>query len=202
MESYVVHWKLQRHLVGNVDLRLGTFVGIEHRKFMLMANKIFVNNAEGTFSTVISGKRTLDSYLAGLFALARPGTIMVTIDRVLSLGRSLSEENEVRRRNGLQESPDASFFECTKKSLGCNAVSWSFVNEIIVFVHTRVHQSSKDGNALFLCSDKVCNRDRNGKMSRPTAVVQSTEEALLHNNCIYCEQRRYPLLRGRELLSD
>ena len=140
MESYVVHWKLQRHLVGNVDLRLGTFVGIEHRKFMLMANKIFVNNAEGTFSTVISGKRTLDSYLDGLFALARPGTIMVTIDRVLSLGRSLSEENEVRRRNGLQESPDASFFECTKKSLGCNAVSWSFVNEIIVFVHTRVHQ--------------------------------------------------------------
>ena len=110
---------------------------------------------------------------------------MVTFYPLLSLGRSLSEENERRRKNGMEESLDASFFTCEYRSLGKDAVSWSYVKEINVYVYTRVKQTSTQGEAIFLRSNKKCSFGNcNG-----TAVVNE-KTGLLRDECVYCGSKR------------
>mmetsp|Transcript_54960 Transcript_54960/g.164636 ORF Transcript_54960/g.164636 Transcript_54960/m.164636 type:complete len:1336 (-) Transcript_54960:32-4039(-) len=172
----------QKKKVGLLTLRRGNFTDPSHQDFITSCNKLFVNNAEEIFGSrsVEDKKRTLNSHLAGLFALMKPGTTMVTFERILELGRSCTEENNARKMRGLPESADASFFDCKCHSLGSNAVTWSQTNELNVWVHRRVRQSHQ--SAVFLCTNKKC-KARND-------AVENAREALLREKCAYCKQPR------------
>uniref|UniRef100_A0A7R9W1H5 Uncharacterized protein n=2 Tax=Pseudictyota dubia TaxID=2749911 RepID=A0A7R9W1H5_9STRA len=135
----------------------------------------------------------------------KPGAVMVTFERVLELGRTLSEENKGRLMRGLPESQDASFFECTWHSLGRNAVTWSYTNNVVVWVHRRVQQST-GSTALFLCNNKDCCKKTK---SKPNGAVENADQALLREKCAFCSQPRLPcprqkvpLFSGSEVTSD
>ena len=55
----------------------------------------------------------------------KPGSIMVTLEKVLELGQSLEEENEIRKKKNLKPSDDASFFLVEKINLGRKVVTWT-----------------------------------------------------------------------------
>lgn len=110
---------------------------------------------------------------------------MVTFDPLLGLGRDVYDENSRRNRDGLDWSSAASFFISEQRTIGCNAVSWSFNKEVIVHLYTRIEQSSGTGTAVFLCGNNKCALGRD----HATAAV-SSETGLLCEDCAYCGSRR------------
>ena len=156
-----------------------------NREFILQADVALVNNAHDIFGTRSvdknNGTPTLDTHIGGLFASMKPGSRMLTLHPLLCLGRSVSEENEHRRKCGLPESMDASFFVWEKISLGENAVSWSHKN-VFVYIYTRIHQSHPNQTSLFLCSNKKC------PFQSPTVAVD--ENGKLQDTCVYCGTKR------------
>merc|ERR1712194_268288 len=114
--------------VGKIVLREGSLTDRANRQFMIEANVILVNNAGHVFgvrSGNVEGKPTLDEIVAGIFAMTKPGTRMVTFEPLVCLGRSLIEENRIRKRLDLNPSFDASFFTISKHNLGTKAVHWT-----------------------------------------------------------------------------
>jgi len=146
--------------VGKVIIVQGDFTQKVHRQFVTCEGrrvvKAFVNNAHGVFGfrSAKSGAPQLDDYVAALFAGMCHGSIMVTLEPLSCLGRSLSEENSFRREVlKLEDHTDASFFECDRQSIGKCAVTWGD-NEVFVYVYKRVVQSQT--GASFICSRKLC----------------------------------------------
>jgi len=174
------------HQTGEVELREGNLKKKLHKDFIIEANKILVNNANEIFSGRSSegSDGSLDDYIASLFARTKPGSIMVTLEKITALGRSRSEANDDRRRQNLIENDDASFFEYEKKSIGNCAVTWTD-KDIDVWVYTRVGVGR---DSVFLCSNKNC------PYGHYTSVIQSDDEgdniALLQDSCIYCYEKR------------
>ena len=78
--------------------------------------KVFVNNfteVMGRRSTETRDGPTLDDRICAIFAALQPGARMLTLNRMLALGPSRAEANQVRARRGLARAaararPDAS----------------------------------------------------------------------------------------------
>jgi len=171
--------------VGNIELREGSLTDPRHEKFITEATVLLVNNANEIFGTRSGGSvhhHSLDDHVGALFAKTKPGTRMITLDPILSLGCDLAEENQRRRNKGQDENFDVSFFTCEKLSMGEDAVNWSY-KEITVWLYTRVKQSTGDGSAVFLCGNVKCPWRGN-----PSAAVR--EDGFLREECVYCGMER------------
>jgi len=197
---------LNRGKVGEVSFIHGDFTKRIHSDYITTATKVLVNNCHGVFAhrSCKNGSAHLDDYIGTLFAMMKPGSIMVTLERIMILGRSNSEENEFRKSRGLKDGIDASFFEYEARSIGTDAVTWSSVKPITVYIYRRLAQSSEDGSSYFLCNSKKC-----ANTPYPTAVIDPKRNdgeniTLLENTCLYCNERRLATKRiekrlGRKL---
>ena len=163
--------------------------------------KAFVNNAMGVFShrSEIPGVPNLDEYCASLFANFCPGSIMVTVYPLFSLGKSLAEENQYRVNNlNLPSHIDASFFEYEHHSIGERAASWGD-SEVCVHVYKRVEQSNEQGESRFICAYKNCNACLNGDATDALQHEWQSDEKIstLNNTCVFCNQKRLHTPRRR-----
>ena len=171
-----------------MELREGCLTDLSHREFLTAADVVLVNNANGIFgprSGDVPGTAPLDAHVAAIFAQLNPGARMVTFDPLLCLGRDVYDENSRRSNNGLDWSSDASFFVSEHRSIGSDAVSWSCKKEVVVYVYTRIEQSSTDGTAMFLCNNRQCKK---GQTHGTPAVSEKT--GLLQEECKYCGSKR------------
>ena len=102
----------QSHKVGEVKLKVGNFKRKVHNTFITEADKLVVNNANEIFSGRSSEgpDGSLDDYIASCFARTKPGSILVSLERITALGRSRAEANADRKIRNLDELSDASFF--------------------------------------------------------------------------------------------
>ncbi len=145
----------QNIVPGKIDLCHGDFCDKKQIPFIVGADVALVNNAMEIFSgrsqAPVNGP-SLDDHIAGLFAKMKPGARMITFT-ALPLGLSLTEANDkirkLKRSNHFYD-PDASFFECETFSLGKDCVSWT-KNELIVYMYTRVKNSSNTEAPMFIC---------------------------------------------------
>lgn len=159
--------------VGSVEFRRGELQDPNHRDFLTVGPngeccKVFCNNFNGVF-TFRSAKRTqmyyLDHFVAGLFALLRPGSALVTLHQLPFPVPCLDRANEIRKNHRLPQRPDASFYKMEAISIGQakDVVSWSYygggcTHEIIVYKYTRIKQEkAPSGKASFLCCNGKCN---------------------------------------------
>ncbi|KAL3908866.1 MAG: hypothetical protein SGILL_008318 [Bacillariaceae sp.] len=175
--------------VGKVELRLGQLEDPQHKDFLTQGvTKAYVNNFNGVFaerSTKLGQKYFLDDYVAGLFALLQPGAIMVTFHPI-SLCLDLNEANEARRKHGMEDSANASFYEYERVPLGqaYKTVKWKQISgntkEIYVYKYRRLLQDH-GGEAVFLCSNPKC---KNAIDNKPiTASIINEEGRYVMNHC-------------------
>jgi len=171
--------KLNIDNYGKIELREASLTDEKHRSFMIEVDVVLVNNAGHVFgvrSGNLEGKPTLDECVSGLFAMMKPGARMITFEPLLCLGRSLSDENDMRQKNNLPPSNNASFFTCSKHNIGEKSVGWTD-KEIYVHLYTRVRE------AVFLCCNPKC-----GWNNCPTAAVD--DKGNLIHSCVYCNESR------------
>jgi hypothetical protein len=176
----------RRNQVGSVELRHGRLELPKFRDFITnpgRVTKAFVNNFDGVFaerSAKLGQKYLLDHFIAGLFALMEPGSVMVTL-HPLALGHSLNSANELRRRHGMEESDFASFFQSETVTLGeaKDVVSWSHGGSnrkpIQVYVYRRIHQPN-NGAAVFLCNNPQCEKAHSVEPQTAVGVVDINGE--------------------------
>ena len=175
--------------VGTVKLLHGRLEDLQHRDFLTKGvTRTIVNNFNGVFaerSSKVNQIWFLDDYVAGLFASMAPGAVMVTL-HPLTLGPTLSEANDRRQKQGLDESENASFYEVEKRLLGkaCDTVKWNQrsgnKNKIYVYKYTRKAQPVGD-EAVFLCCNPACQHAKDG-IPIP-ATTTNEENRVVMNNC-------------------
>ena len=195
-------------VIGKIDLRLGQLEDPQHREFLTKGvTRAYVNNFNGVFaerSAKNHQKWFLDDYIAGIFALLAPGAIMITF-HPLSLGLAIEEANAIRKKHGLKESKNASFFRSEKVLLGraSKAVKWcrrsGNTSDIYVYKYWRLHQPHGEQSA-FLCCNPQC---ENAKNETPIPAVMENEDGRFVMN--HCECRYSPKnlrRRSREAGSD
>ncbi|KAG7357069.1 histone methylation protein [Nitzschia inconspicua] len=175
--------------IGKIDLRLGQLEDPQFKDFLTVGvTRAYVNNFNGVFadrSTKTGQKYFLDDYVAGLFALMAPGSIMITF-HPLSLGLDRSSANDLRTRHGMAVSDNASFFEFEKVRLGkaYKTVKWTkhSGNESSIFVYKYRRLQQKHGkNAVFLCSNPGCENAINEVPIQ--ASTQNEEGRYVINHC-------------------
>ena len=152
--------------VGKIELRHGKLEDPQHIEFLTKGvTKAYVNNFNGVFAerTMLKdGQYFLDNYVAGLFALLQPGAVMITF-HPLSLGMTRTQANESRKRKGLRETDNASFYEKEILRLGpaYKTVKWKDSSsnraDIFVYKYTRVVQSHGH-EAVFVCANPDCEK--------------------------------------------
>ena len=182
----VVFDDMRGSLVGEVHLKHGRLELPDSREFITnpgRRTKAFVNNFDGVFaerSSKPGQKYHLDHFIAGLFAVMEPGSIMVTL-HPLTLGHSLESANDLRSRHGLEKSDLASFFKVETVTLGeaKDVVSWSQGGSnrkpIQVWVYTRLEQPSTE-NAVFLCNNPKCEKAQDSEPQAAVTVVDADGE--------------------------
>jgi SAM-dependent methyltransferase len=181
---------VKKRITGKVHLRHGRLEDPDHQEFLTKnVTRAYVNNFNGVFaerSSKVTQKWFLDNYVAGLFALMRPGAVLVSL-HPLNLGPTKTEANRTRKKQGLTESEDASFYEVDKILLGkaCDTVKWNQFSgnqkNIYVYKYTRVNQSTADGAAVFLCCNPACNFARDDVATPATS--QNEEDRTVINHC-------------------
>lgn len=169
---------LQVRQVGKVKFLHGDLSDPTHHNWLVKPNKVFVNNFNGVFaerSSQFTTKWHLDHYIAGLFASMAEGTVMVTLSD-LQLGPTQTEANKWREENGLEPSPNASFFEVKKVELGGagQVFSWSTSckTPAYAFVYKRVKQDPRLRGAALLCCNKDCEHALSGTPIPATTINQ------------------------------
>jgi hypothetical protein len=187
-------------IVGKILLRHGRLEVPEHRTFLTNpegVTKAFLDNFNGVFadrSAKLRQRYTLDQYNAGLFALMKPGSMLVALHK-LDLGPTYLEANTYRKRHNLanQDNILASFYALEEFSFGpaCNAVTWSqgggCTDAIIGYKYTRLNQKTPEGKAVFLCCNRDCDIARAGTPIDATRLVESDEgdgTRVVINTCI------------------
>ena len=131
---------------------------------------------------------------------------MLTLNRMLALGPSRDEANQVRERRGLPPSDDASFFSYRKVTLepgprpwapeGEDVVSWGG-SAIEAHVYERLGgQSLPGGAAAFLCSARGC------QMGNHSATAVLDDERCVVTECVYCGEERQRATRERRQVSQ
>ena len=205
----------ERHALrrcGDCELRWGNMRDEQWWDFLTKARegghmKVFVNN----FADVMSHRSTengptLDDRICAIFAALQPGARMLTLNRMLALGPSRDEANQVRERRGLARSDDASFFSYRTVTLepkarpwapdGEDVVSWSGL-PIEAHVYERLGgQSLPGGAAAFLCSMKGCPGN-----ALATAVLDDESHELV-TECVICGEPRQRATRERRQVSQ
>ena len=195
------------YIMGDIDLRRGRLEDPMHRDFLSRnVTKAYLNNFNGVFAERSNTQLYfLDHYCAGLFALMKPGSVLVTFHKI-DLGRSRSESNEIRRQHGLPESDNASFFEMETIPLGRmkHCVTWcqDSSNSAIVYVHkyTRVDQPAYDPSSggVWLCTNINCPFSNHDTPLEATKRVQMNgEERIVINNQCECGSAGNKRLRDR-----
>ena len=185
--------------VGKVRFRHGRLEEPCHRKFLTTrhdenssndqqqqytdeggAMKVLVNNYNAVFADrcALPGQTHyyLDQFVAGLFALMKPGSKLLTL-HPLDMPPSLQQAQAERRKHNLplDDTSNASFFEFRKVSIGRanQAVSWSQNgtkdDPIEAYLYTRV------GSATILCGNRVC---RNAREAVPIPATQTVAIAV------------------------
>ena len=150
--------------------------------------------------------RDSDDRICAIFAALQPGARMLTLNRMLALGPSRDEANEVRERRGLAPSADASFFSYRTVTLtpqprpwapeGEDVVSWSGL-PIEAHVYERLGGQSLPGAAAaFLCSAKDCPGN-----ALATAVLDDESHELV-TECVICGEPRQRATRERRQVSQ
>ena len=109
---------------------------------------------------------------------------MVTLEKIIELGQSLEEENEIRKKKNLKPSDDSSFFNVEEINLGRKVVTWAD-NDINIFCYQRV-QNSQD-ESCFLCRKEGCKAVTN--IISDCDSKDSPFVSLIHDSCV-CGQRR------------
>lgn len=182
---------------GHVDLRLGKLQDVAFRDFLTRADAVFVNNFGGVFSGERGGL-DLDQYIAGLFALMKPGAIMVTLHELTgSIGCSNAQTREYRERLRLPvtNSIKSSFFDYRSWVMGSqkDTVSWSkggsCERQLIGHIYTRTEQET-EGEAVRMCNTARCS---NAKKCIPFPAVAFTKEgAPIIARCPICNVEDHP----------
>jgi hypothetical protein len=175
-------------VVGDIHLKHGRLEDIEYREFLTQGvTRAYVNNFNGVFadrSSKGNQKWYLDDYVAGLFALMKPGTLMITL-HPLNLGPTRNEANDSRKKQGLSGSDNASFYEVERILLGkaCDTVKWTQMsgnrNNIYIYKHTRLEQESEE--SVFLCCNPSCKFAKDEVPISATAL--NDEDRVVMNHC-------------------
>ena len=195
-------------------MRHGNLRAEKHWDFLTKARdgghmKVFVNNFNdvmGRRSTETRDGPTLDDRICAIFAALEPGARMLTLNRMLALGPSRDEANQVRERRGLAPSADASFFSYRTVMLEPKARPWAPVGEDVVswsglpieaHVYERLGgQSLPGGAAAFLCSARGC------QMGNHSATAVLDDERCVVTECVYCGEERQRATRERRQVSQ
>jgi hypothetical protein len=190
--------------VGDIQLRHGRLEDQTHREFLTKGvTRAYVNNFNGVFaerSSKSNQKYFLDDYVAGLFAMMKPGAVMVTL-HPLSMGPTMNEANEVRVKQGMKQSKYASFYDTDRVLLGkaCDTVKWNQHSgnqkNIYIYKYERLEQSSDE--AVFLCCNPMCEAAKN---ATPIPVKTINEEGRLVINYCSCKVSTKSLRRQRRKL--
>lgn len=130
---------------------------------------VFVNNAGDILSgrsDIKEGQQSFDECLSIYFASAKYGFKLVTMNKILMLGASEEEEEEIQRaqKRGRYKAKGKKghkpFFKITELNLGADAVTWSKNCEVIAYIY------EKTSEALFVCQCGVENSIvREGKLN-------------------------------------
>lgn len=181
---------LHQRKVGPVHLRHGRLEDVEHREFLTEGvTRAYVNNFNGVFaerSCKANQKWFLDDFVAGLFALMSPGSVLVTL-HPLNLGPTREEANATRKKQGLVESGNASFYDVEKILLGkaCDTVKWNQHSgnqkNIYVYKYTRLVQPADD--AVILCCNKSCKVAKQQLPIPATTINESGRIVINHCEC-------------------
>jgi Histone methylation protein DOT1 len=163
--------KLNFDPVGSIVMRPGRLEDPINFDFLTQPNggmgkmKVFCNNFGAVFSdksAKASHKYFLDDYIAGLFAVMPPGSIIITFGR-LTLPAARSQI--IKQRKGSEET---GFYELEEINLGPakDAVSWasgSNIRDLIAYKYTRVGPSS------YICWK--CGETQNAAKKLPTGEM-------------------------------
>jgi hypothetical protein len=178
-------------LVGDVHLVHGRLEDEVHRSFLTEGvTRAYVNNFNGVFaerSTKLNQKWFLDDYVAALFALMAPAAVMVTLHPV-SLGPTKSEANQTRKKQGLGENENASFYDVEKVLLGkaCDTVKWnqhsSNQKNIYVYKYTRLSQPCSE-SSVFLCCNPICQLAKDDVPIPATTTNEEGRRVMNHCEC-------------------
>lgn len=142
---------------GKVELKQGELQDPALRDWLLKGTDfVFVNNYEGTFRHGEGGN--LDMHVAALFAGMKEGSVLVTMEPLMSAcgALPLNTANEKRREKKLPESDQASYYKHKKIRIGRQreVVSWSehsgCDNVLYGYCYERV------GAPTFLCNNPDC----------------------------------------------
>lgn len=190
---------------GRIRFQHGRLEEPRHREFLTVNSKYkdmgdgrttgtikaFANNFNGVFADRCArAKQTyfLDHYISGIFALMKPGSIMVTLHPLLDMPPPLSVVTANRKRHKLKTSRDASFYELDQSSIGVakDSVSWSQGGgnnkKVAVYRYKRVKQSTDE--AVFLCSNLDCPNAQSKKPIPATKIVEvAGEQLVVVNHC-------------------
>ena len=156
---------------GSVIFRQGSLDDAQHQEFLTKdVTHIFFDNWNGVFSGERADAPKLERYVAALFAVCRPGTILCTVSPLRStLGcLPLSETNRIRKQKGLAVSDDASYYELQESDLGTisNVYSFSEGNNnqemIRLYRYERTPQSSSTKVAVYMCNNPLCKHAQRG----------------------------------------
>ena len=205
----IFHWHEHRiklgkkRTVGKVTLKHGQLEDDSHREFLTKGvTRAYVNNFNGVFaerSVRNNCNWFLDDYCAGLFALMVPGAIMVTL-HPLNLGITQEEANLNRRKHGLEESSNASFFSVDRVLLGkaCDTVKWNQHSgnekDIYVYKYTRLEQET-GAEAVFMCCNPNCEVAKKGIAIQATTINEDGRCVI--NQCV-CKITAKNLRRQRK----
>ena len=131
---------------------------------------------------------TVDAKIASLFAIMKPGAVMVTLTSIGELGATNKEVVEERIKHGLIPcngvEPNASFFEMEEHCLGPTnkCVSWSSgggkAEPLTVYKYTRLSQADESQGSVILCARPQCEWARN---AIPIPATTSRNGSLVMN---------------------
>lgn len=164
---------------GKVILRHGDLTDERNHSWLATANKVFVNNFNGVFAERMVSQTTewhLDHYIAGIFASMEEDSLMITLSE-LPLGPTKAAVNKWRKDNGLEESPNASFFDVVKIELGeaWQVFSWSTSCQTPAhaYVYRRLRQDPSLRTASVMCCNINC---KHSKSETPIPAVSFNRE--------------------------
>ena len=160
--------------------------------------KAFCNNFNGAFS--IKAQKnvksySIDDYVAGLFALMPPGSVLVTLEK-LDMGLSRADANKERGKHGLPQNDLASFFNMEEFEIGegRHFATWfggGNRKKVKVYKYTRLCQQRRDADgseAVFLCCNVKCKFAESSQPIEATKMVeQDGSEKIVINCCPNCK---------------
>lgn len=193
---------MEKYAAGPVELKHGRIEDPAHRDWLTDVDAVFVNN----FNDVMSHRcepsrramRSVDEYIAALFAHMKVGSVMVTLNPInYYLGQTQEQAQQDRRKWGYTANRNASFFTKEEIEIGFahDVVSWSerssagrHSRTISVYKYTRVEQEADAGyGPVFLCCDpgKKCRFALNDEPI-PATIFDKDNRLVMMNTCPCC----------------